>query len=100
MADRQRKLIRPERCCCCCGGAAKFNGLTPGGFQMIAITGLMYRRGTGKGTIKATKNVCICESCLVLALCGSPGKQEGLKLFRALQERLTTLYNALRADDK
>ena len=55
------------------------------------------RRSARKGELRATRNVTVCEECFVQAL--SRSKVPG-KVFAALRERLSAVYNSMRAGDK
>lgn len=87
----QARLIREDRTCCCCGTPAKPGALAANGCRMCSITSLLYRPGR---KIKATRNVTVCEACLILALAGGESETR-TKVFRTVIERLTSLYNSI-----
>lgn len=101
MSDRQKKLLKSDRICVGCGSTAPRAAgndrqvhLTESGRHMLAISCTVYRRQK----LRSTRNVNICEECFIHALAmGTRSKVPG-KLFAALRERLTAVYNAMRAE--
>jgi hypothetical protein len=93
--EPQLKPVRNDRRCICCGLAAPYGKVTPDGHKMLSITPLLYRKGEGKGAIKAGRKINICEPCLVLACSSAIWGLEGAKLWLAMRERLSALYKSV-----
>ena len=76
--------------------------LEPGEPRILANSGVVYRRGGGKGMLKNTRAVRVCEDCLALALAGSifPRSVAGDKFWTAIRESLSEGYRALLDGDK
>jgi hypothetical protein len=81
---KQQSLFRPERFCivCHCKASNGAKKRTPGEPTIIAITPVMYRRGTGKGKLRNAARVTVCEECMSKA--GTAGWLKWVTDFRPL----------------
>ena len=95
-ADRQKKLMKTVRTCTGCGSGAPQAGTTEAGHHMLSVSCTVYR----KGELRATRNVTVCEECFVQALVMDSRSKVPGKVFAALRERLSAVYNPMRAEDK
>ena len=72
--------------------------------NILAITPLLYRKGTGKGKLKNGLSIQICEPDLVKALMAPPfdpkRQKEASLLWAALQASLCGLYSGMVEGDK
>jgi hypothetical protein len=100
-------LFIQKRICCVCESEAPSNlrELLPGEPNIIALSMTIYRRGKGKGELKAVKRVQVCESCLARALTGgrliwAGGDRGGWKLWAAIRSNLLIRYSTLIEDEK
>lgn len=97
-------LYKNVRVCVVCGAEAPARVL-PGERSpvvMLTITPLLYRRGSGKGTLKNARGVTVCEPCYVQAVtAGRLGwfHKSATLLWAALQQSLSDRYNAMLRDD-
>ncbi len=68
----------------------------------MAISAVVYRRGSGKGNLKGAKRVQICEPCFmrVLAPGGLFGGKESKLFLAALRESLQNCYRAMLEGDQ
>jgi hypothetical protein len=101
------RLFTPKRVCCICRTEATGNlrKRNPGELNIVSITPLLYRRGTGKGELKNGGSVQICEPDLVKALTSRPlacngEANEASLLWAALQTSLSGLYSGMAEADK
>jgi hypothetical protein len=100
-------LYKLKRVCCVCGAEATSNrrDRIDGEPNIIAISPVVYRRGTGKGKLKSAKAVQVCEECLTRALTGgrlswAGGDRGGWKLWAAIRSTLLDRYSDLCEADK
>jgi hypothetical protein len=96
-------LFKSKRTCCVCGSAATGNlrRRIEGEPNIVAITPVIYLRGTGKGQLRNAPRVQVCEPCLVRALAGARfgmGSQAA-KIWSELRESLSYRYSAMKDDD-
>lgn len=99
---REQALFTPMRECVCCGGAAHVGPKRAGEPNVMAVSQIIYRRGSGKGRSKAARKVNICEECFVRARVGSvlgPNK-EAKRLLSAILETLSGCYSTLANEDE
>lgn len=96
------ELFQPIReCCACHRTAAAGSKRLQGEPNIVAVSMTLYRRGAGKGAIRAAGKVTICEECLVKALAPSVFGvgREGIALLAGIRERLSRRYSAMLEDD-
>ena len=90
------ELFPRQRVCVACErstGVGKHNPREP---NIVAISLVLYRRGTGKAQLKAAGKVHICERCLALAIAPSIFQTgEAKRLFAGLRERISARYSAM-----
>jgi hypothetical protein len=97
------RLFPITRACCVCGTEARpASRHSHDGPSILAVSSLLYRRGTGKGTLKGAKRVQICEPCFarVLAPSGIFGGKEAKLFLAALRESLQNCYSAMLEGDR
>ena len=102
--------VRPyksKRVCCVCGCEAVGNLRAPDPNQpnIVAITPIIYLRGTGKGQLRNAQAVQVCVTCLVKALTGervrwSIGEKAGTKLWAALRDSILSRYSGMSEADQ
>jgi hypothetical protein len=63
----------------------------------MAVSLTLYRKGTGKGVLKAAPRVQICEECFIRALAPSVFgvTREGKALVAGVRESLSGCYSAI-----
>ena len=97
-------LFEMKRVCCCCGAESSHGRRKPlpGDARIVSISGVIYRRGLGKGTIRNAPRVQICETCLVQSLVPSKWGMgsTGSKLWAAMRGSLSESYSAMLEGDK
>lgn len=99
---KDASLFPKKRVCCVCASEA-----TPGRKRIagepnvLAITPVMYRRGTGKGQLRNAPKIVICESCLVRALVSSRLglPKEAQKMWNAFRESISFRYGSMAEED-
>jgi len=100
------RLFTLKRRCVICGAEATGNlrKRNPGELNILSITPILYRRGTGKGQLKNGMSIQICEVDLVRALTSPPfdskRQKEAALLWAALQGTLSGVYSAMAEADK
>lgn len=92
-----------KRVCCICrceatGGRKK---RVPGEPNILAITPVIYRRGSGKGQLRNAPKIVICETCMVYAVTSSGWKlpKESKSLWEAIRESISYRYSAMAEGD-
>ncbi len=67
----------------------------------MAVSLTVYRKGTGKGVLRAAPKVQICEECFVKALAPTMFgvSREAKQLLLGLRESLSECYSSLLDDD-
>jgi hypothetical protein len=97
------RLIPITRACCACGQETRpASRHSHDGPRILAVSSLLYRRGTGKGVLKGAKRVQICEPCFTRFLAPSrflEGK-ESKRFLAALRESLQNCYSAMLEGDR
>ncbi len=98
----------PIRTCCVCDAqAVMYHGrmkAKPGTPRILAITPIMYRRGTGKGQIRNSPKVQVCEECAGKALTSGrlnwlSRNKESDALWANLRESLLDCLQGMQEDD-
>ena len=100
------RLFPSRRVCCLCGADASshLRGRIPGEPNILAITPLLYRRGSGKGRLRNAQSIHICESCLAKSL--TPGRlrwnerQGDERLWEAFRSSLLDRYSSMLKEDQ
>jgi hypothetical protein len=94
-------LYHPKRTCCVCKSEATGNTRTPiaGEPNIISISFVIYRRGTGKGELRGAQRVQVCEDCLTKSLHFAK-KGIDSKLWEAIKESLQNRYSGMCEGDK
>ena len=97
----QPLLIPKTRECVCCHRSATPLKRQPGEPNVMAVSLTIYRKGNGKGQLKAAPKVNICEECFVRALAPAMFgvSREGKSLLLGIRESLSGCYSALVEDD-
>lgn len=85
-------MIRPAMECAGCGAAVPI-GAHGRKTNIMSISPLLYRRGAGKGRLRAGRRVGVCEACLAAFLAGTIDSR-CLGIVTAMRESLARLYNA------
>ena len=94
-----RVLFAPKRECIACEASATPGAKrVPGEPNILAISMTIYRRGSGKGQLKAARKVNICEECFIQSLAapsmfGVNGKAK--KLLGGMRDSLSECYSGL-----
>jgi hypothetical protein len=97
-------LFKPKRICCVCLAESTNGSRKPiaGEPNIIAISPLIYRRGSGKAQLRNAGRVQICEECLTKALTsGRLGwmSDKSAKLWTAMRSALLDCYSAMSEGD-
>ena len=90
-----------RECVCCSSAAAPGAKRANGEPNVLAVSMTLYRRGKGKGKLKAAGKVQICEQCFVLALSPSlfGSSTQARRMLAAMRERLSGCYEAMVEED-
>ncbi len=101
-----KSLFRPKRVCCVCGCEASSGRREPiaGEPRILAITAVVYRRGSGKGQLRNAPKVQVCEECLSRArtngrLTWMNGNDAARKFGDAIGAAIFKAYTKLAEDD-
>lgn len=96
------RLFTEKRACECCGNEATPRKRVPGEANVLAISFTIYRRGSGKRSLKAARRVRICEECFVRALAAPTmfGNSTARRFLAAIRESLSARYSAMLEDDR
>jgi NMD protein affecting ribosome stability and mRNA decay len=99
-----RRLFPERRICCACGASASTPKRLDGEPNIVAVTLGLYRRGNGKGQIKAAGSVTICEECLIRARVSRRAwmrrvNKEAEAFALAALERVAGCYSGLLSED-
>lgn len=101
----ERALFQAKQVCVCCGAETtpRLRNRRPGEPNMIAVSFTVYRRGRGKGQLKAASKVNICENCMAPALQSESWwkrAKEPRALLSAIQARISDCYSAMVREDQ
>ncbi|HMG85599.1 MAG TPA: hypothetical protein VK574_07640 [Terracidiphilus sp.] len=97
--SRDKKLFPHRRVCDVCGiEALKGAKASEGAPNIVAISMTIYRRGLGKGQLRAAGKVCACEKCLTFALADGDSPQ-AFGMLGSLLQRISDCYSGLLEDD-
>ena len=90
-----------RECVCCESTAAPGKKRAATEPNILAVSMTLYRRGKGKGKLKAAGKVQVCEQCFVLALSPSlfGSSSQARKMLAAMRERLSGCYGAMVEED-
>lgn len=92
-------------CCVCdCEAASGRKKLARGEPRIIAISAVIYRRGTGKGQLRNAPRVQVCDTCLEKALTNGRltwigGNEAAKRLWAAMSSSILSTYEYLTLDD-
>lgn len=95
------ELFKPTRACICCERTATPRKRVAGEPNIVAISFVLYFRGTGKRVLQAARKVRICTDCLAKAL-AEPRLWQGTesrKFVAAIRESLSVRYSAILEED-
>jgi hypothetical protein len=96
---RQGLFKDEPRTCCCCGAEQLARApYQPNADRIIAITPVLYWRGSGKGQLKNAVKIFVCENCIARAAT-SPSGSEVKKLGRFFLDSLIDCYSKLQRRD-
>ncbi len=98
MREMRLPGMRREKRCCCCQRVEKFGEKESKRLNIIAVSPLVYRRGAeGKGIIRNSGAVQVCEECFIRAMLPNPSDEYDL-LTGALFERVRHCYSGIVED--
>jgi hypothetical protein len=86
MTRNQTTIPNAVKACYCCEGTKR----------LVSISQLLYVLGAGRGEMKASKRVLVCESCLVSASLSRPGTQKRERVAGLLLSSVTDVYKRIR----
>ena len=96
---KDASLFPPQRTCIVCERSATPGAKRiPGEPNVLAVSMTVYRRGTGKGQLKAAPKVNICEECFIKSVQPSSFSwvnPRGQSFFNGLKESLSRCYSAI-----
>lgn len=89
-------MIKPALRCVACSASARI-GSKDRRVNVMGLSPLLYRRGSGKGLVRTGRRVSVCDACLVAFIAGTIDSRF-MKVVTALRESLSGLYSGVIED--